>query len=194
MVAVVELPRQRARRIERAERQHFDAGLTHRLEECRGRRHAADRVVEHAHFDASLAAADQQLAQRAPDVVVREDVRFEMHVMLRILDGDANRAQRLRTVHQQRDTIAGDERRGCALAECIDHLADVLGLVTIVEPLLDYAFARARRQRSLTGHDGRFDALGGLPIGKTVRGRCAGSAHQEDRQGCEETAVAGARP
>ena len=121
MVAVVELPRHRARRVERPERQHFDAGLTHRLEEGRRRRHAADRVVDHAHFDARLAAADQQFAQCAPDVVVRKDVGFEMHVMLRILDGAANRSQRLRAVHQQRDAIAGDERRVCALAECIDQ-------------------------------------------------------------------------
>ena len=46
-----------------------------------------------------LAAADQQFAQCAPDVVVRKDIGLEMHMMLRILDGAADCSQRLRAVH-----------------------------------------------------------------------------------------------
>ena len=96
-----------------------------------------------------------------------------MHMMLRILDGAADRAHRLRAVHQQRDAIAGDERRVRALAERIDHLADVLGLVTIVEPLIDDAFARARRQHAFPGHDRCLDALGGLRTQRQCGRRCA---------------------
>jgi hypothetical protein len=40
------------------------------------------------------------------------------------------------------------------LAERIDHLADVPGLVEIFEPLIDDALSRARRQCAFGGDDG----------------------------------------
>ena len=85
----------------------------------------------------------------------------------------ADCSQRLRTVDQQRDAIAGDERRVGALAECVDQLADVLGLVEIVEPLIDDAFARTRRQHPFAGHDRRLDALGGRRSEGQCGRRCA---------------------
>jgi uncharacterized membrane protein YtjA (UPF0391 family) len=105
-----------------------------------------------------------------------------MHVMVRALDRVPDRGQRLRAIHQQRDAIAGDQWRGCALAERIDQLADVLAFVEIFQPLLHDALGCARRQRALAGNDRRLDALGRQRAGRQCGGRCARSADQGQQQ------------
>jgi hypothetical protein len=66
--------------------------------------------------------------------------------------------------------IARDEWRSSALAERIDHLADVLGLAQLAEPLI-------------------HDALAGRGAGSESGRRCARSADQQRQQVKERPAL-----
>ncbi len=99
------------------------------------------------------------------NIVIGKNVGFNMNMLLRRFDGLADGGQRLRTVDQQRDTIAGDQRCIGLRTKCIDQFAYVHVVVLRTQAPVDQLFAVRLGQRAGRGNDGRRG-------GRRVRGSC----------------------
>ena len=88
---------------------HLDAACGEPLEELARRLARAEGVVDEAHLDAGFRALHERRGEHAADLVVVEDVRFEMHVVLRASDHGEHRGIGRLAVLEQRHLVADVE-------------------------------------------------------------------------------------
>src|ERR1039458_5219312 len=111
MVAVIERE-VRGQRIDRIESLYVYAGGNQAVEELPWRRYRADAVVNHIDLHAAALPRDQQIAELLAIVLdLLEGVVLQVQIALCRVNGGEGRRKRILSIPQDRDLVAGKERR-----------------------------------------------------------------------------------
>jgi len=150
VVALVQLPLPACQqRVDRVVFQHPHAAVQQALEEGLRRAEAAGAVVDQVHLHALPLLVDQRLREPAADLVVLQDVGFQVDVVGSGGDGREHGAVGGRTVRQQQHPVADGQRAADdGFFQRQVALEDVGGGAAAGQPL-EHRTALRRRQRTL---------------------------------------------
>jgi len=154
VVALVDVPPGLGgRRVDRVELQRADAVVAQPLEVLGGCAKRAHAVVDQVHLHALLLLLDQGIHEALADLVILEDVGLQVDVVARRQDGREHRAISVRSVLQQPDPVAGQQRAvGHGLLHCEVTVENTGVLGTPLELRQD-RLAASRRKRPSRAFD-----------------------------------------
>ncbi len=111
VIPLVDLPALAGEKwIDRIEFQDIDTACLQRLEERFRRAKGTHTVVDEVHLYPTALFADQEFGEVPPDLIIVQDVGFQIDVVLRVLDGGIHGLVGGRSIHQQLNLVADHQR------------------------------------------------------------------------------------